>query len=514
MSQNPAKILLFVIFLSLPAYSSFSSDLDTLALSMAKELKLSPSQPLSITTITFDKNYMLGLNGIFKKLKERLAPFAKDVKFNSVEGDDIVRTIIMSSDFAPIPVNDRKADSLLMTGYYKLIDNDSSRVYFHIKVVDWNSQTLFESDPITINSADCPPAVKLDVFDFTSNPMKRGEIEYRGRIINDFDALFYHTPNNLLANPAQYRFVNEHPYAFPWQLELLKDILLRRYGITLCDNCPAGISVVQSGSIIFSRDGKQYSRARLVDGEALLPDSFPEEKDSYHYINTSVSNSEQNVRVENKPFSTNDEKEIRDKIYRIFNEEYPKLFNPFNYDKLNAIFLDKNHPNILIGKVDKEDAVTGKEIVKYSWITKKQWLDNLKSNAEKKQQTFRISTSVMGVFNDNLDNNRYWAIVKQKWESVDLLGHVTYTDNGFLFVNFDFTDSNELKEFKIHYRLWFNDYKYDDVELGIKRYQKLENDIRSYFENGMSGIDSSLKKGMREFLIQKVKARGSLNGSK
>jgi hypothetical protein len=115
----------------------------------------------------------------------------------------------------------------------------------------------------------------------------------------------------------------------------------------------------------------------------------------------------------------------------------------------------------------------------------------------------------MGLFNDNLDQHRYWAIVKQKWQTFDLSGHVVYKDEGFLFVNFDFDENMGLKDFKIHYRLWFNDYKYDDVEMKIRRYQKLENDIKANFESGLSGIDSTLKKGMREFLIQKVKQKNS-----
>jgi hypothetical protein len=90
-----------------------------------------------------------------------------------------------------------------------------------------------------------------------------------------------------------------------------------------------------------------------------------------------------------------------------------------------------------------------------------------------------------------------------------LSGHAVYTDEGFLFVNFDFDDKMGLKDLKIHYRLWFNDYKYDDLELKIKRHKKLENDIKTYFESGLSGIDSTIKKGMREFLIEKVRQRNS-----
>lgn len=99
-----------------------------------------------------------------------------------------------------------------------------------------------------------------------------------------------------------------------------------------------------------------------------------------------------------------------------------------------------------------------------------------------------------------------WAVVKQKWQTKDQAGHVVYQDDGFLLVNFDFDADDKLKDFKIYYRLWFYDYQYDDLELGIKRHEKLVRDIKKYFidSKGISGIDSTLKKGIMDFLINKV----------
>jgi hypothetical protein len=117
----------------------------------------------------------------------------------------------------------------------------------------------------------------------------------------------------------------------------------------------------------------------------------------------------------------------------------------------------------------------------------------------------------MGVFQDPQEQTCWWAVVKQKWQTKDQSGHVVYQDDGFLIVNFDFSADQKLLDFKIYYRLWFYDYKYDDVETGIKRYQKLTNDIKKYFVEGnkkngegLSSIDSTLKKSIMAHLIRQI----------
>jgi hypothetical protein len=83
-----------------------------------------------------------------------------------------------------------------------------------------------------------------------------------------------------------------------------------------------------------------------------------------------------------------------------------------------------------------------------------------------------------------------------------------YQDDGFLFVNFDFTADRVLKDFKIYYRLWFYEYQYDDLELNLKRFQKLENDITTHFKNGIKSVSDSLKNAMCEYLIGQIRKSG------
>lgn len=222
-----------------------------------------------------------------------------------------------------------------------------------------------------------------------------------------------------------------------------------------------------------------------------------------------MENSGKTKKMEEKKFSTSNEVKIRDKIFETFNIYYPAIFNPFDYEKLNTIFFDKKEPSILVGIVNSSDPTTGKEIVTYRWQTKQAWLDHLKKLVEVDHRTFEIKTSVMKVFNDDLDANRYWAIVRQNWKTKDSFGKTIYQDDGFLFVNFDFTADKVLKDFKIYYRLWFFEYQYDDLELGIKRYEKLEKDITDHFKNGIkSGLSDNLKNAMCSYLIGQIRKGG------
>ena len=77
-----SRVLALVLLSFSLALASFSTDLDTLAMKMADALKLSPQEPLSITTINLDKNYMLPLDPILLKLKEKLNSYSKSVAFN------------------------------------------------------------------------------------------------------------------------------------------------------------------------------------------------------------------------------------------------------------------------------------------------------------------------------------------------------------------------------------------------------------------------------------------------
>jgi hypothetical protein len=144
--------------------------------------------------------------------------------------------------------------------------------------------------------------------------------------------------------------------------------------------------------------------------------------------------------------------------------------------------------------------------VYYRWYTAAQWLGRLRYAHHELGRRFKVSTSVIGVFNDNVDPHRYWAIVLQGWCTLNRFDAPVYEDDGFLLVNFDFDARARLKAFRIHYRLWFCAYRYDDRELGLSRGEKLARDIDRYFLGELGGIDPELMYAMRDFLVRQIQS--------
>jgi hypothetical protein len=288
----------------------------------------------------------------------------------------------------------------------------------------------------------------------------------------------------------------------------LKDVLTLKYGICFKPDTENKIVINADGTLIFIRDGKEWPLQKVVDGEPLYGNDFSSQCSTYKYMSLSSGSSGKVKKVEERKYTTPGEIKVRDKIFETFNNYYPALFNPFNYDKLNDIFVDNKEPSILVGIVKKSDPSTGEEIVDYRWQTKQAWLDHLKKLTDADHRSFEIKTSIMKVFNDDLDPNRYWAIVRQNWKTLDAFGKTVYQDDGFLFVNFDFKADRVLKDFKIYYRLWFYEYQYDDLEKGLKRQGKLRIDITNHFENGIKSISDTLKRAMCDFLIGQIRGNG------
>lgn len=508
-----SKLLCITFWIALPLSASFNSDMELIAMNMAKALRLSPQKSINITTIPEDKSYMLSIIPIFKAIKKHLAAYVNEVRLHSFRGEEnaIIRSMILSgsSEYAPLMVDECRVDSLILTGSYYLINGPLDKVNFVVNVINLQSENLFQSNEYTISKADCPPAIKREVFGKLHNREAFAEIEYRGRVIKKLDNLFNSTNNNLLAYPAEYHFEKRHTYAIQWQVDILKEVLSLKYAISFNRSGKNSIILEPTGALVFIREGNERQVDNAVDGEPLLPAEFLEEFDSLYYLHSSPNTGVSQTRVEKKQYTTEREKTIRNRIYETFNTYYPKLFTPLNYEMLDKIFVEKSHPSILVGTKLSSNPRVGREVVKYKWHSKKSWLAGLLKAHLQRNRSFEVNTEVMGVFSDNLDPHRYWAIILQKWMTKDRYGKVVYQDDGFLIVNFDFKADMTLKDFKVHYRLWFYNYQYDDIELGIARYEKLIYDINQHFVSGLGGIDTELKNAMRDFIIDKIRSVNS-----
>lgn len=511
MNMTMRSILLCLMFW-LSSFSSFDTVMDQLAMDLAQSLQLNPNTPLHLTVITQDQRHMLSLRALLTQLHYRLHPYSRQIIFNPFRSQEsgMIRSIIQTgcTDYAPIGFGDQRLDSLILFGEYHIRRNVHDTVNVVLSIINQQAQPLFRSRECVLTKKDSPAGIVREVFDNIESDEALKRLWYKGTVIDKLDILFLSPHNNLLAYPASYRFENQNPYTVQWQVALLQEVLTTKYGIVFCDSSPDLISIEPAGTFRITRNNKQRCSQGLVAGEPLIPLPLLEQYDSLYYLYTPIPTTTSSVTLESKPVATAHEKNVRDHIFHIFNTVYPRMFQECNFKALDAVYIDKPHPSILVGTKLVSDPETSREIISYSWHTKQSWLAGLQRACQNRNRTFAVATYVMGIFNDNLDPCRYWALVAQQWKTKNSDGVTVYHDDGFLIVNFDFNMQNEATKFGIHYRLWFYNYQYDHEESGINRYDKLIADINKHFVNTFSGIDFTLKQGMRDFLIRKIRSIG------
>jgi hypothetical protein len=100
--------------------------------------------------------------------------------------------------------------------------------------------------------------------------------------------------------------------------------------------------------------------------------------------------------------------------------------------------------SILRGTAQKN--AKGEESVRYAWETPRDWLIRLKTAVEQKGYRYKVNLAIIWVYQDNLDPNRFWAVVKQDWQTLDGKGKPAYRDDGFLFLNFDLVSPQPARE--------------------------------------------------------------------
>lgn len=502
--------LLGLNFLTVSA--SFDKDITNIAVEIADNLKLSPGKPLYITTLPLDEEYMLPMDPIFDRLEKALKPKVSEIRFRSLQGTEEKTIIGIIRGGNSLRTDEVAIDSIIMTGSYFISDQPRDRINCVLRIQDIRAQKLYKSEEFVIDSLDSPPQLQREVFSQLHDDESFGIISYGGRIIKQLENLFNTQNNNLLVPPSTYVFENRNPYAINYQVNTVKKILTLKYGISFLEDSANNTSnkvIVQAdGTLIFVRDGKTWELQKIISSNSLFKNEFSSQCDSYIYLRPSINGSGEYKKPETRKIVKPEEIKFRDQIVETFNNYYPKLFNPFNYDALNKIFVDTKEPPILIGKRISSNPKTGKEDVQYTWMTKNKWLYNFKQLHDTAGLSFDVRTHVMNIFKDDLNSNRYWAIVRQNWKTKDINGVTVYQDDGFLFVNFDFTADWVLKDFKVYYRLWFYEYQFDDIELGIKRYEKLERDITTYFKNGIKSVSGSLKNVMCSYLIGQIRKSG------
>ena len=496
-----SSLLLIVCFCPSFSQTSMRSEMDTIAVRIVRKLNLNKTSTLSVTTMDEDRNYMINVRPMLDILQASLQKSVKTVRFNSFQGQEnaVVRELYIRSasslEYKQFDLDQKELDTLILTCHLFVIDKNTVNYIF--KLFNLKSVVLYQSPELELTRDAAIPSVRRVIFKAFANEESFQAILYRGKIIEKLEKLFSSRNSNFLAHPAVYYMSNNFPYAVRWQVEQLKEILSIRYGISFSEETGNKIMLDQAGTLTFLRGNVKRSISKIVDTEPLIADDFPEEKNTYHYFGSSREN-----KTEARKATTSAEKNILKRIYEILETKLPNAYNPFNYSLLKKIYRD-NGKCILKGRKISENPVTGEEKIQYKWVDRDEYLSKLRK-MYKHNFTFDVDLKVMGVFQDPIDQNRYWAIVKQTWKTRKF-GHTVYKDDGFLFMNFDFKADLVLRDFGIYYRLWFYDYKYDDVERQISRVDKISADIENHFVRGVKRIDKNLKMELKRHLLAKIK---------
>jgi len=483
---------------------SLSAQMNVVAANMVHRLGLGENQNLSVTTIDEDATYMLPLKPLYLALEKALDTRLEQVTFSSFRGreNNLIRNLLVSSGglYEPFTIEEKSVDSLLLTGAYFFDERRPGYISVALKIIDRSGFVRFESSEFSLSYKNAGPDLLRTVFDPLMEGATRSEILFRGRLIAHFDRLF-NTPNtNFLTYPAEYSFVLNDPYVIPWQVDALRELLTMKYGVMFTKNNENKVIVENGGSITWVRDHHSVTMGTVIDREPLLPRQVRGNTDTLYYLPQLPASG----RTEKKLFSTAFEKNVRREISTFFSTTYPRLFSPFQFETLRNIFISLSNPTVLVGNKIRSDPVTGEEIVAYHWYYPLEWLSELKRAVEIRGRHFDVDATVLGVFNDNIAKERFWAIVLQNWCTTDKYGKEMYTDQGFLLVHFDVTPRGNIRHYHIYYRLWFHNYQYDNPELGMTRSDKLLRDIDRYFMTGITGIDRDLKKSMKEFLCTRL----------
>lgn len=487
-----SKSIIFILILLLQLYST---PFIKVCNDLFEQLHLDNHSTLNITVLEDDKNYLLPLTPIYEEIKKGLSTKVKEVHFHSVQGKamaPIYELLTMTNGNANIPVPDITVDSLIFSGTYDILSTDS--VYCKLEILDINGTEKF-SETFIVKKGDSPQ-MDMEFFHQLEDPEMYENISYRKRVIKAVDELYYNSQFSFFSLPAIYRFEKINPYANDKQVETVRWILGRKYGITIDNSSQNTISVINGGSLVFVKNGKEFTIPHIVDGESMFPDIMNESLDSYEY--------EVNGNYYSKSIETPIEKNIRNQIITTFEDIYPTYFAPFNRQKLEQIY-SPSGKTILWGAVEASDPRTGVEKVRYVWLTRDQWIAALE-NKTNQGRRFDVTTKVLKIYQSSVSNTRYWAIIRQDWQTFNRSNRLVYHDDGFLIVNFDFDPtSGNLQNFEIGYRIWINDYKYDQISPRLTRVEKLSYDLQRYFIDEVHGIDTHLKYEIVDYIIDLAK---------
>lgn len=488
-------LLTFVSFLSASTVEKFADE-------VIQSLQLAPGASLSVTVLEQDRKYMLTLAPAIDELRDILREKGLKVSFKSADGAaTAVLYKLLEEDTGLQPDESmlgENTDTLILSGAYQV--NSSEKVFCTFQLTSINKETLSE-ETIQLDKASASPAYQSKLFSEIDNEKKLQDIQTTGNMIATIDKFFYSAGNRVLIPNEAYRIVDQFPHALGGQKTIFKTILTSKYGITESHTAKGKI-LLSNGAAILSYNNEKGTIANVIQGAPLFGDIFTESMKNIEVANLNPFT--EAVEFESIPYKEEKLITIRDAIVNTFEVEYPKLFHPYNIQKLKEVFRGGDEQRILIGNVLESNAETGVEQVAYSYLTRDQWLAGL-TKLHKAGRRFHLKTSVVDIISDNEFENRYFAVVKQSFDAKQG-GVVAYHDDGFLIVSFDYDfENNKARSYEILQRFWFYDYKYNDREKNVTRVGKIEKDLKEQFvSRPITGVTKILKNKISDVIINEA----------
>ncbi len=447
---------------------------NTLSASLASELAPLVNQLIpflhskKVLTLPVDGRYGLSLkplyNELFRAINHRDASVIRDLT-----GDAAMK----------------------LTGSYKF-DTIKRKLFVELFLFD-DDKLVFSSGNflITDGAAEAVPDYRY-TFD---NGVEEQRLIFPGTIRDKLKALVANgTLPQLLTQIHSFQILGSQGDVLTWHEQQAFEQLQILFGCEINTAAEARLEFDTFGSlnIIAGTDRETiYS---------LLPQQTSEIKEPSTTYLTPVSYQSE-TKFERTTPSILTEKRIVSEIKDYFSIEYPSLFNPFIPQKLLNLFPYKEQNNILTGTVNQ--SVSGTTSVRYQWTSPKKWVLRLKE-LSKRGRNFNLKCEVVEIIQDPHIPFRFWAVVKQDWQTLDIQGSEKYRDEGFLLVNFDFSSDGIAQKKEFYYRLWFYSYPYEIVqESQSSRSRKIQNDVTHGIEK-ISGVDLSLKIEIEKAILRSL----------
>ncbi|MFC1585684.1 hypothetical protein ACFL5V_09075 [Fibrobacterota bacterium] len=531
----------------------YCRELEGLTSSLIASLSVPKDKPFSLSTRSEDDRYLIKLDEFWGLLTECVRErHNRQFKINIVDGalGQMAMNFYLEADRAgheDLELGLSKLDSLIIGAELTLKRRPFS-LHLKLRVTDLGARNIFTSKYFEVSKVKGHPGIDLEIFDNLSHARDIDRAIYNHRVIEEVNTNLFKANPVYASSKNNFSFKRDWPYGNPDQVTAIKNILRRVFGFTFSQAAADVIKLTGDGALVFVKAGQETVIPDLVDVMDMVDEELEWDTDAFMAetvpavesggkvtrpaVYEKITFEKPKADVKNipvkEPRMTVGEK-IEYTIEKTFAGAYGRDGAKPDFKYLKKVFRGKKK-NIMKGNV-KVDPILGREVVRYYWDTPQSYLSSLKSMVEKSDYRFDVDMEVMKLYQDHKIPSRYWAVVYQNWDTRNYKGNVVYRDDGFLFINFDFDDSGQLSDFQIFYRLWFYNYKYDKPEIGYKRWQLIEDDIKGAFslledskivfgrkegkkfinddsQRGLSGIDKGLADRMRKDLVNAIRRSG------